>query len=294
MGIHHDAGTQADRGAGARLLWPDVLRGLTVVSMVLFHGMWDAVFLFGLHAPWYTALPGYLWQQSICWTFILLSGFCFRLGSHPVRRGLQVSALGLLVTAVTVFFMPEDRVVFGVLTCIGACMLLTAGMEKAAGQGRAAETDAGKVAERAAGENSGLRRSAAGLAVSALLFFLTRNINGGWLGFERFLIAPLPAGLYRNLLTAFFGFPAPGFYSTDYFSLIPWWFLYLCGYFLYGIWRERKPGFPGKKDSRQEAVPRLLRIFRWIGCHALLIYALHQPALMLVLTLAFRLHAGMQ
>ena len=78
MGIHHYAETQAAHRAEARLLWPDVLRGLTVVSMVLFHGMWDAVFLFGLRAPWYTALPGYLWQQSICWTFILLSGFCFR------------------------------------------------------------------------------------------------------------------------------------------------------------------------------------------------------------------------
>ena len=269
MGIQHETGPQTDHGAGARLLWPDVLRGLTVVSMVLFHGMWDAVFLFGLHAPWYTALPGYLWQQSICWTFILLSGFCFRLGSRPLRRGLQVSALGLLVTAVTVLFMPEDRVVFGVLTCIGACMLLTAGMEKAAG----------KAAEKAAGEKSELRRSAAGLAVSTVLFFLTRNINGGWLGFEKFLIAPLPSCLYRNLLTAFFGFPAPDFYSTDYFSLIPWWFLYLCGYFLYGIWRER----------RQRTVPclLLLKIFRWIGRRALLIYALHQPVLMLVLTLVF-------
>ena len=269
MGIHHDAKPQKEHRAEARLLWPDVLRGLTVVSMVLFHGMWDAVFLFGLNAPWYTSLPGYLWQQSICWTFILLSGFCFRLGSRPLRRGLQVSALGLLVTAVTVLFMPEDRVVFGVLTCIGACMLLTAGMEKAAG------------------EKSGIQASAAGLAVSAVLFFLTRNINAGWLGFERFLIAPLPAGLYRNLLTAFFGFPAPDFYSTDYFSLIPWWFLYLCGYFLYGIWQEKKRTSTKKKESRQEEVPCLLRMFRWIGRRALLIYALHQPVLMLVLTLVF-------
>ena len=58
MGIHHDAGPHADHGERKRLLWPDVLRGLTVVSMVLFHGMWDAVFLFGFRAPWYTALPG--------------------------------------------------------------------------------------------------------------------------------------------------------------------------------------------------------------------------------------------
>lgn len=40
-------------------------------------------------------------------------------------RGLIISGAGVLVTAVTLLFMPEDRVVFGVLTLLGAAMLIT-------------------------------------------------------------------------------------------------------------------------------------------------------------------------
>ena len=54
----------------------DELRGLDLVSMMLYHGCWDLVNLFGIQADWYYSLPGHLWQQSICWVFILLSGFC--------------------------------------------------------------------------------------------------------------------------------------------------------------------------------------------------------------------------
>ena len=268
--------------AGSRIRWVDELRGITVISMVLFHGMWDAVWIFGLRAPWYTGLPGYIWQQSICWTFILLSGFSFRLGHRPVRRGLQVSALGLLVMAVTNLFMPEDRVVFGVLTCIGACMLLTAAAERIFSAGGDRKPEAAP--------------AAAGFVLCAAAFFLTRNVNIGWLGFEGIRLAALPAGLYRNLVTAFFGFPPADFFSTDYFSLIPWWFLYLCGYFLNGKRRQGTVLCPRflKKETENRPLSPLSprRLFLWIGRHALLIYALHQPLLMLVLTAAQKIAGG--
>ena len=31
----------------------DELRGLDLISMMLYHGMWDLVYLFGVRAPWY-------------------------------------------------------------------------------------------------------------------------------------------------------------------------------------------------------------------------------------------------
>ena len=85
----------------------DELRGLDLVSMMLYHGCWDLVNLFGIQADWYYGLPGHLWQQSICWVFILLSGFCAQLGHHTLRRGAQVFGAGALVTAVTLLFMPD-------------------------------------------------------------------------------------------------------------------------------------------------------------------------------------------
>ena len=198
--------------ASARYALLDELRGLDLVSMMLYHGCWDLVNLFGIQANWYYGLPGHLWQQSICWVFILLSGFCVQLGHHTMRRGAQVFGAGALVTAVTLLFMPEDKVVFGVLTLLGSAMLLTGLLEKP------------------------LRRipPAAGFAISAVLFALTRNVSAGYLGFGSLRLW-LPQTLYANYVTAYFGFYPWWFYSTDYFALLPWLFLFWAGYFLYGV-----------------------------------------------------------
>ena len=90
---------------GARYALLDELRGFCLIGMMLYHGLWDLVYLYGASIPWYTGTPGHVWQQIICCTFILLSGFCLALGHHPVRRGLIVFASGALVTLVTWLFM---------------------------------------------------------------------------------------------------------------------------------------------------------------------------------------------
>ena len=72
----------------------DELRGLDLVSMMLYHACWDMMFLFGIWMDWYIGWPGRLWQQSICWVFILLSGFCVPLGHRTLKRGAQVFAAG--------------------------------------------------------------------------------------------------------------------------------------------------------------------------------------------------------
>ena len=87
------------------------------------------MFLFGIWMDWYAGMPGRLWQQTICWVFILLSGFCAPFGRHMLRRGVTVFAAGALVTAVTLVFMPGERVIFGVLTFLGTAMLLTGVLE---------------------------------------------------------------------------------------------------------------------------------------------------------------------
>src|SRR5699024_1881254 len=96
-----------------------------LISMIGYHAMWDLVYMFGLYAPWYGGTPGFLWQQATSWAFILLSGFCLGLGHHPVRRGLIVFGGGALVTLVTLIVMPQDLVLFGVLTFLGSAMILT-------------------------------------------------------------------------------------------------------------------------------------------------------------------------
>ena len=72
----------------------DELRGLDLVSMMLYHACWDMMSLFGIWMDWYTGMPGHLWQQTICWVFILLSGFCAPFGRHMLRRGTVVFGAG--------------------------------------------------------------------------------------------------------------------------------------------------------------------------------------------------------
>lgn len=235
----------------------DGLRGITLLSMIAYHGMFDLVELYGVAVDWFWDTPGYVWQQSICWTFILLSGFCWSLGHAPLRRGLIISAGGLVITAVTFLFMPSERILFGILTFTGAAMLVMLPFSK--------------LLAKIPGWS--------GLAGSGLLFFLTRNINKGYWGFEQIILGSVPRVFYRGIFMTFLGFPEPGFFSGDYFSFVPWIFLYLCGYFLY------------RTVMKYEVVRKALRhragFLEWLGKHSLILYMLHQPVLIAILECVF-------
>ena len=103
----------------------DTLRGFSLVSMFLYHICWDLVHMYGFDWPWFIKTQGYLWQQSICWLFIFVSGFCLGLKrdehtlSSSCKRGLTIMASGLLVTAATLVFAPESKIIFGVLFFLG-------------------------------------------------------------------------------------------------------------------------------------------------------------------------------
>lgn len=223
----------------------DTLRGITLLSMITYHACWDLVYLCGKDWAWYRSEWAYLWQQSICWTFILLSGYCFSMGRKPWKRGLMAFGGGVLVSLVTVIAMPDAPAICGVLTLLGSATLLTVPLRE--------------VLER--------MNPRLGLAASFSAFLLLRDINTGFLGFEGAQIAQLPEALYRSYLTAYLGFPPVGFVSSDYFSLLPWLFLFWTGYFLYRLHSgERKTGLR-------------LPVITAMGRHSLLIYLLHQPVL---------------
>ena len=234
----------------SRLHLLDALRGFLMINMIAYHGMWDLVYLFGVKAEWYAGTQKYLWQQFICWSFILLSGFCWNFSRNHLRRGLLVFGGGAVISLVTCVLMPENRILFGILTCIGSCVILMIPLEKL------------------------LKKlpDVPGLIFSFCLFFLLRNCSKGTLGFESLVIAPLPGWLYRNNLTAYLGFPQPGFFSTDYFSLFPWIFLFICGYFLCRI--------TTRLDVNQRLFGRgQIPILNTIGRNSLTVYLLHQPVI---------------
>lgn len=232
----------------------DSLRGITLISMIAYHACWDLVYLYGFDWDWYRSQGAYFWQQSICCTFILLSGFCWQMGRKPLRRGLMSFFGGVVVSLVTLAVMPSEPVRFGVLTFLGTAALLTVPLRRL------------------------LDRLPArpGLALSFSLFLLTRDVNRGFLGFANVPICRPPASWYANTLTAGLGFPDPGFVSSDYFSLLPWLFLFWAGYYLYQL----RPAEPVLPDL-------YLPLVTAMGRHSLLIYLLHQPVIYCVLALVF-------
>ena len=199
----------------------DGIRGLAILNMVAYHAIWDLVYLYGVKWDWYQSEGAYVWQQGICWTFILVSGFCY----------------------------PQARVRFGVLTLIGSCMLLMVPLERYLKKAGAA----------------------AGLLMSAALFFLTRNVNRGFLGFEKWNFLKLPGEWYDNWIGTYLGFPERGFYSSDYFSLIPWFFLFLTGYFVNRLLYQ--------KNLLLYLEAGKSKILEILGRYSLQIYVLHQPLL---------------
>lgn len=230
----------------------DTIRGIAIVSMVIFHCCYDIFMVYGRDPSWYSQPAVHVWQQSICWTFILVSGFVWPWGrSGNVKRGIMLNAWGLVISGVTVLLMPEQAVWFGILNCIGCAVLLMIALEPA------------------------LKRipAAIGALAAFALFMVFRNAQLGYLEWPGVFRVDLPAWLYDCYVLTPFGFPFPGFRSSDYFPILPWLFLYICGYFLNRIVMAIRP--------LQSVAQRGLAPLSTIGRYSIWIYLIHQPVCML-------------
>ena len=236
----------------------DNIRGLNLISMILYHAMWDFVYMYGNNIEWYKGTKGYIWQQCICSLFIFISGFCWSFGKNKLKRGMEVFLAGLIITAVTLLIMPHNRIIFGVLTFMGTCMLVMIPLDK--------------MLKKA---NIGI-----GILICVMLFIILKNVNLGLLGFEKWNFFKLPQFLYANYFTTFLGFTHEGFYSTDYFSIFPWIFLFILGYFVYR--------FMQKNDYIKLLKGKRLPVITNIGKNTLIIYLLHQPVLYLLFIVFYK------
>lgn len=107
----------------------DALRGLNLLWMIVIHFLYDLTFLFPL-LQW-TMPDWYLALVRLCSVlFILISGICVTFGKNSVRRGLTVLGCGMVITAVTVGLAVTGLcdsgiiIYFGILHCLGLCILL--------------------------------------------------------------------------------------------------------------------------------------------------------------------------
>lgn len=173
-----------------RIALLDAWRGLAILGMIVYHLLFDLLLFGVLTEQQMFSLPMQLFQQAICWSFILLAGASSCFSRNNYRRGIITLAVGLLIMLGGEFVGQPIR--FGILQCLGFCMLLYGLLQKPLSRLHPAW-------------------SILWMGLFGLFYWLTRHV-----------VAPV-GWLYP------FGFLAPDFYSADYFGLLPWFFLFLAG-----------------------------------------------------------------
>ena len=234
----------------------DTLRGFLLVNMVLFHFCYDVFVVYGVDRFWFRYTGVIVWERFVCVSFILLSGVSLHFSRHAYRRGLIINACGLLITAVTALAMPEQAVWFGVLNLIGCSMLLA------------------RLIKPLLDKINPFLGAGASLALFALLY----GVPERYLGVFSIKLLEMPGFLYQMRFASLFGFPDEGFRSSDYFPLIPWFFMFLLGYFLWHIVRRYRA---------EDFFRRGFRPLSFCGRHSLVIYLAHQLVLMGICFLIF-------
>ena len=55
----------------------DGLRGFALANMIIYHTLYDIVYIFGHPMAWYQGTAGYLWQQSSVGALFCFPAFAF-------------------------------------------------------------------------------------------------------------------------------------------------------------------------------------------------------------------------
>ena len=230
----------------------DLLRGLAVILMILFHAVFDLNY-FGIRSISPTTGLLRLVGLIAALLFLLLVGASLNISyfrrisrnedpwiRHYLARGMGIFLLGLLVTVVTYVLIREGFILFGILHCIGVSIVLAIPFF-----GRPAW-------------------SLIGASVCFLLGFLVEPIHG-------------------PLWYLWIGIHPETFYTLDYFPLIPWFGVVLLGLSIGAFF------YPNgvRRFVRWPASSQYLAPISWLGRHSLAIYLLHQPLLLLILALIF-------
>ena len=240
------------KAARSRIHLMDELRGFAVFCMIFYHAFYTMAFLFRI--PLGTELLTFFMpaEPFFAGLFIFISGISSQLSHSNLARGFKLLAVALAVTAVTLFVVPDERIVFGILHMLSVCMILFGLLQKPM-------------------EKLPLW---AGILATALLFYVTFPVTAGLVGFWGINGLPvyfLPQARYQLPFLFPIGICNVDFYSSDYFPLLPWLFLFFCGTF-WGRY-ARRGQFP--KCMYRSRVPFL----SWMGRHALILYLVHQPVI---------------
>ncbi len=231
-----------------RFLELDLIRGFAILFMIFLHILWDLDY-FGI-----IPLDQSIYRLNILAPalFFTLVGVCLVVSTnkkplelpkikHLCIRGSWVLFLGFLLTLATLIALPDRPIFFGVLHCIGLCIILSIPF---------------------------LKYRIKPFYTLSLSFLII--LAGYYLG-NHFINDPslthLIIGAHQQNVYH---------YTVDYFPLIPWFGVCLFGISLGNIlYKDHKRQFHIPDLTRYKPIS----LFSWMGQHSLVIYMLHQPVI---------------
>lgn len=120
-------------------LWEiDFLRGIAIILMIIFHFIYDLNHFSITHYRLWIGPFAYT-SSIIASVFVILVGISLtiflnrkkedvpikQIRLQLIKRGMKIFSLGLLITVVSYLIIPERFVIFGILHCIGVCIMLS-------------------------------------------------------------------------------------------------------------------------------------------------------------------------
>ncbi len=238
------------------------IRGFALLNMLLFHFCYDLFIIFGLDSKWYSRPLVHVWQQFICISFLFISGISWHFGHNNIRKGILLNLYGLIITIVTLIVLPSQVIWFGILNGIGCAALLLCVLDKAVLSFRKKTGNSGSSSDLAA---------FLGFLISLFFFLLFYHVSDGYLGLGGSSLIKIPESFYQPRFMTILGFPYPGFFSSDYFPILPWSFLVISGYW---FWKMILP-----HEKLLDFFSIRIPFFSAIGKRTVWIYLLHQPVL---------------
>jgi uncharacterized membrane protein len=229
-------------------LWEiDLLRGLAIIIMIIFHFLYDLNHFSLTKIRLYSGPMVYIAYITAS-VFIILVGISLtisytkvqkRMSNSQIRlkflkRGLMVFLLGIIITFITWIYIPERFIIFGILHFIGISIILS---------------------------------------FPLLRFRITNFILG-------FILISI--GIYLKLFTFDFnwliplGFLPNRFFTIDYFPLLPWFGVVLIGI---AIGNFIYPNGKRRYHIRDLSYYLSVKSLCFLGRHSLIIYFIHQPIL---------------
>ena len=231
----------------------DELRGLCIVAMVIYHLGYSMYYLYNIKLG-YDIMH---YEKPIAlvgpWIFILISGISSMLSRSNLIRGLKLAFVAIVISFITILLTPQSAIYFGILHFLAFSMILFHFIKPLITK----------------------IKVPIGITVCLLLFIITYTVPQGYLSFFGYNIYQLPSILYQQQFLIPLGFITYGFYSADFFPILPYVFMFLTGGFIGVLAKNGKfPKFLYK--SR-------IKLLSLLGRHSLVIYVIHQPFIVFTL-----------